>query len=259
MKAERRPQRVFPGRRGSAPTCRRLCDLLVPATSGGGAREDCRVRIGTWNMEGRWSADHAELLLAQGCDVWLLTEVHEATQLPGSAMRLTTGRMGDHKYWAGVCTRGPLKPFTDPHPASAAVAFHGLVWCSSILPWRSCGDTVWGSGSTAEKTVRAVAQLMRSLPPGDLVWGGDWNHAMIGREYVGSLPGRAAIDHELTERRLQLATRHSPHRIPGLLSIDHIAVPRVARVLASRRTVAEDHGGRRLSDHDAYTTEIELP
>jgi hypothetical protein len=33
------------------------------------------VRIGTWNLEGRWWPDHLHLLEAAGCDLWLLTEV----------------------------------------------------------------------------------------------------------------------------------------------------------------------------------------
>ena len=41
------------------------------------------MRIGTWNLAGRWSAHHAGLLLAADCDVWLLTEVNERTTLPG--------------------------------------------------------------------------------------------------------------------------------------------------------------------------------
>ena len=216
------------------------------------------MRIGTWNLEGRWTSGHAELLLAQDCGVWLLTEVHEDTRLPGFARHVTTARMGSRKYWAGICTRGSLQPLPDPHPASAATTFAGVVWCSSILPWRSCDDSIWGSGSTAEKTARAVGQLMDSLPSEDLVWGGDWNHAMTGREYVGSVSGRAAIQDALTDRRLQLATQHAPHRIRGLHTIDHIAVPQTASVLGTHRVVGEDDRGNRLSDHDAYTAEIAL-
>lgn len=216
------------------------------------------MRIGTWNIEGRWTGDHVQLLLGQDCDVWLLTEVHEDSRLPGFALHVTTARMGSRKYWAGICIRGAQQPLPDPHPASAAATSAGLVWCSSILPWRSCGDDIWGSGSTAEKTARAVDQLMTSLPNGNLVWGGDWNHAMTGREYVGSITGRTRIRDALTERRLQLATRQAPHRIGGLHTIDHIAVPLTARVLATHRVVGEDGRGSRLSDHDAYVTEIAL-
>lgn len=166
--------------------------------------------------------------------------------------------MCDGKAWAGVFSCSPLQPLPDPHPASAGGAALGLVWCSSILPWRSCGTHPWGEGTTSEKTSRALDQLMAGLPAGGLVWGGDWNHAMTGREYAGSLTGRAAIKEALSGRQLQLATGELPHRIAGLLTIDHIAVPEGARIVDVTRVVAEGRRGHRLSDHDVYTTELNL-
>jgi hypothetical protein len=223
------------------------------------AGQDERVRIGTWNLEGRWSGDHVALLLGQECDVWLLTEVRTDARLPGFESRRTTTRMGDRTHWAGIFSRSPLQPLPDPHPASAAAMGWGMVWCCSILPWRSCGTIPWGAGTTGEKTIRALDQLTASLPTGPLVWGGDWNHAMRGREYAGSLAGRTAIQSVLVERRLRLATEDQPHRIPGLDTIDHIAVPDGVQVLATHRVLAEDHSGGWLSDHDAYTTGISIP
>jgi hypothetical protein len=223
------------------------------------ARQDERVRIGTWNLEGRWSDAHVALLLAQECEVWLLTEVRTDAHLPGFESHLTTSKMGDRKHWAGIFSRSPLQPLPDPHPASAAAMGLGMLWCSSILPWRSCGTMPWGGGTTGEKTVRALDQLTASLPTGPLVWGGDWNHAMRGREYAGSLTGRTAIQGVLVERRLRLATEHQPHRIAGLETIDHIAVPDGARVVSINRIPAEGQRGGWLSDHDAYTTEISIP
>ena len=32
------------------------------------------MRIGTWNLEGKWSPDHEAVLLHLNCDVLLLTE-----------------------------------------------------------------------------------------------------------------------------------------------------------------------------------------
>ena len=97
------------------------------------------MRVGTWNLEGRWSQDHLALLAAQNCDVWLVTEVRDDTFVPGFESHLTSDKMGDGKAWAGVFSCSPLQPLPDPHPASAGAAGMGMVWCSSILPWRSCG------------------------------------------------------------------------------------------------------------------------
>ena len=114
----------------------------------------------------------------------------------------------------------------------------------------------WGEGAASEKTKRALDQLVSALPIGGLVWGGDWNHAMQGREYTGSVAGRTAIKAAVADLQLTLATEDSPHRIPGLLAIDHIAVPHNARIHAVNRIIAQDHSGKRLSDHDAYMTDI---
>lgn len=41
------------------------------------------VRIGTWNMQGRWTPAHQEVLQDHACDVWLLTEVNQRLEVPG--------------------------------------------------------------------------------------------------------------------------------------------------------------------------------
>lgn len=218
--------------------------------------QDGAVRIGTWNLEGRWTRGHRDLLAMVDADVWLLTEVHRDVSLPGFEMHITTGRMGEREHWAGVFARFRLQRLSDPHPASAAAVGQGFVWCSSILPWRSCGAEPWGDGSSGDNTARAVTQLMDALPDDDLVWGGDWNHALRGREYAGSLAGRTAIQEALAHRRLTPATSDLPHRLDGLFTIDHIAVPQSAEIVAVNRIVTAGANGRRLSDHDGYTVDL---
>lgn len=83
-----------------------------------------------------------------------------------------------------------------------------------------------------------LEQLTAGLPVAALVWGGHWNHAMEGREYAGSLAGRAAIKNVLADRQWKLATHDLPHRIPGLFTIDHIAVPEAAEIVDVTRVVA---------------------
>ena len=109
-----------------------------------------------------------------------------------------------------------------------------------------------------QKTARAVEQLMQSMETGLLIWGGDWNHAMVGPERVGSLEGRSAIKQALADRQLQPATQDCPHREPGLHTIDHIAIPRDAQLLNATRVIGQSASGERLSDHDAYIIEIAL-
>jgi hypothetical protein len=129
---------------------------------------------------------------------------------------------------------------------------NGLTFCSSILPWRACGaDPPWIGTRHQEKTENAINSLMGNLPRERLVWGGDWNHALTGREYAGSMGGRRAILAAVDDRDLQVPTSGLGHRIDGLLTIDHIALDSATAVMSADRIVAQD-----LSDHDAYVVEI---
>jgi hypothetical protein len=209
------------------------------------------MRIGTWNLDGRWTDDHRDFLLAMDCDVLLLTEVNDRAELPGFTLHRGASEMATRRRWAAVASSSSLKPLPDPHTASAAAVIDGIVFCSSILPWRGCGrGPVWGDGSLADRTTRAVTQLLANLPDQPLVWGGDWNHALAGREYAGSMAGRREIQAAIEQRDLTVPTRDLPHRIVGLLSIDHIAVPTdwspVACHVDARGATSP------LSDHDAY-------
>jgi hypothetical protein len=149
------------------------------------------MRIGTWNLAGRWTPEHLALLMEMDCDVLLLTEVSERLAVDGYEMHLSAHLMAAKRRWAGVLSRSPMKPLQDPHPASAMASVEDWTFCSSILPWRTCGTVPWGEGRHADKTRAAVDTLLRSLPTTGLVWGGDWNHALHGREYAGSIAGEA--------------------------------------------------------------------
>ena len=78
---------------------------------------------------------------------------------------------------------------------------------------------------------------------------------MAGREYAGSKAGRGAIEALVSTLGLTVTTADAPHRIEGLPSIDHIAVPTSWVSEPARRVVAEAEG-KRLSDHDAYVVVV---
>lgn len=211
------------------------------------------MRIGTWNLQGRWDARHRDLIDGMNCDVLLLTEVSEQVDLPGYGLHLGQQLMMPKRRWAAVASRLEVRPLPDPHGASAMVELEGLGVCSSILPWRGCGTRdPWTDGNTAEKTRAAVAAIEDAQPS---VWGGDWNHAVSGREWAGSVAGRLHVLAAVERLDLQVPTAASPHQIESLLSIDHIAVPKSWAVGPTQRhqaLVGED----RLSDHDAYVVEV---
>lgn len=98
-----------------------------------------------------------------------------------------------------------------------------MTFCSTVLPWRSCGPIPSGEGTHAERTARALDSLVCALPRDDLVWGSDWNHSLVGSEWAGSRAVRAHIEGTLDELGLQVPTRVQAHRIDGVGTIDHIA------------------------------------
>lgn len=211
------------------------------------------MRIGTWNLAGRWDSRHEALIEAMDCDVLLLTEVSERIALPVHDLHLGSLPMAAKRRWAAIASRLPMNPLPDPHGASAFAEVDGLRICSSVLPWRSCGTREpWVGTSTAEKTTAAVTAVEAAAPD---VWGGDWNHALSGREWAGSMAGRHSILETVARLSLRVSTASSPHRIAGLLSIDHIAVPESWNVRSTERHRATS-GNARLSDHDAYVIEV---
>lgn len=218
----------------------------------------CLVRIGTWNIAGRWSEHHQALLVEADCDVWLLTEVNERTVLPKYSVQLSQERMAPRRRWAGIASRLPMASSPDPHPASAQAQIGATTYVSSILPWRSCGaNKPWVGDRHVDKTENAIDDLLLHLRVADsLVWGGDWNHALTGKEYAGSIGGRQAVLAALESVSLDATTAGLPHRIDGLFTIDHLAVP--AGLSSRAWRIDATHECKRLSDHDAYVVEVDL-
>ncbi len=185
----------------------------------------------------------------------LLTEVSECFELPGYDVHLGQQLMMPERRWAAVASRLPMRPEPDPHGASAMVVIEGLRVCSSVLPWRSCGTHgPWTGSTTAEKTAEAVAAVESVRPT---VWGGDWNHALSGREWAGSMAGRRYLLAAVERLSLQVPTAWEPHHLEDLLSIDHLAVPQSWTVDAVGRHRAFVGTGR-ISDHDAYAIDVSI-
>ena len=216
------------------------------------------MRIGTWNIAGRWSPDHESLLVEADCDVWLLTEVNERTVLPGFELHASRMLMAPKRRWAAIASRLPMAAEPDPHPASARVWIGATTYVSSVLPWKGCGsDWPWGGDRHVDKTRIAVGDLLTELTTiKSLVWGGDWNHALLDKEYAGTKGGRQVVLDALDRLGLTAPTAGLPHAIDGLFSIDHVAVQAGLDATATRIDVT--HEGKRLSDHDAYVVEVDL-
>lgn len=213
---------------------------------------DQQFSVVTWNLAGRWTERHRRFLEDLDCDVLLLTEVNERFELHAHRLHLGQEPMLSGRRWAAVGSRHILTPRTDPHPASAMAVIEGVTYCSSVLPWRGCAARDFWSGEKLIDKTRATASALDSaLPSTELVWGGDWNHALHGPEHAGTVAGRKVIRDLVDRRGLVVPTEHLTHRIADHCSIDHIAVPREWPVIEAHRVVASDERGW-LSDHDAY-------
>lgn len=216
------------------------------------------MRIGTWNIDNRLPSDlHFAILHQQDCEVWLLTEVNPKWvsrdgRIGAFHCHLSTGVMAREQHWAAVLSRSPMKPQPDPHPASAFAAVDDLNFCSSILPWRgSGGDLPWKGSIHADRTETAISQLLGNFPKVNLVWGGDWNHSLLGAEVAGSKGGRHAILLAIDSLELIVPTAELMHRNNKCNAIDHIAVPKTWVINSTERIDATG-----LSDHDAYVIEV---
>lgn len=214
------------------------------------------MRIGTWNLAGSWSEAHARFLFEQDCDVWLLTEAFEGLEIRGYSKHQTAACMQPGRKWASILSRKPLLGHDDPHPASAFASIGELAFCSTVLPWRTCGHLYpWTVGSLAEKTKVTLERIIDRLPTTGLIWGGDWNHSLAGPQLVGSREGRMHIRAAIDALALQVPTATLEHRESGIFTIDHIAVPATRQVVSAKRIVASVNT-ERLSDHDAYVVEL---
>jgi len=215
------------------------------------------MRIGTWNLEGRWSADHAAFMERAGCDVWLLSIVQDAFALHnGETAR--SELMGDDVAWSAVWSAAGLEALEPTHPAVACARVGELLACSSVLPWRNAAPYSDDDGDSVASITRAAIGGVREVLAGehDVVWGGGWNHGLHERENVGTLMGRRGILALIGELGLQTPTAKLPNSIAGIFSTDHIAVPERWEIEDARRLIAES-GGRRLTDNDVYVVECE--
>ena len=220
------------------------------------------MRIGTWNLDARWSEAHQTLLARERCDVWLLTEVnpkarHTNAKIAGYHSHLSAGVMARGQHWAAVLSQVPLTPLPDPHEASAAALVNRITYCSTILPWSGCTtppSTPWVGTSLEDMTRAAIDRLTKVFPKSTTVWGGDWNQNLAGGwQHVGSTGMRKVVESALSLLQLQVATAELPFQTGAdQNTIDHIAVPLQWNIRGAARISAVG-----LSDHDAYVIEVD--
>ncbi len=220
------------------------------------------MRIGTWNLDARWSEAHQTLLSKEHCDVWLLTEVSPKARrsdgkIAGYYSHLSAGVMPPGQHWAAVLGLMPLTPLPDPHETSAATLVNGVAYCATVLPWSGCTKhqpNPWVGTSLEDMARPAIDGLTKALPKSNTVWGGDWNQNLVGGwQYVGSSGMRKVVESAISFLELQVATAGLPFQTSSSQNtIDHIAVPIHWKVRGATKISALG-----LSTHDAYIIEVD--
>ncbi len=139
-----------------------------------------------------------------------------------------------------------------PYEASAAAKINGVTYCSTILPWRGlkADSAPWHDSNHSEMTENSIKTLLSKFPTSDLVWGGDWNHSLVGKEHAGSMGGRIHLLEAIKQLELNVPTTGLSHRGNYCQAIDHIGVPLSWKVENVKRIDAQE-----LSDHDAYVVD----
>lgn len=147
---------------------------------------------------------------------------------------------------------------------SDAAAQKSVLAVSSVLPWRSLApEERYFQGKDMSYfeafhhvlayTVRRITEERR--PGEDVVWGGDFNQSLSGRDYVGTARGRAQLLWASEQFGLRALTSDAPAMIHDRPAIDHIFVPS-GWVVQDRLAIhCPTRDGKPLSDHALYIVE----
>jgi len=239
------------------------------------------VRVGTWNLERgpRASSNRGkaiETVLTDRADLWLLTEIHESW--PQTVVSTTRSGGQGTTRWAAIRTELPIVPLTladanvsPPHPGQEGLCLarlsldcrDTLLVACSVLPWRGASRT-W-RGLPEKSQVKQVAfvldyhadQIRNTRRDGEsLLWGGDFNQELGTPISAGTKAGGKRLAELIEEFELVALTADAKHLNPAWLSIDHLLVSKSAAASAAITHRPQSSSGKHLSDHAAYTAEV---
>lgn len=206
------------------------------------------MQIGTWNLAGRWSMDHARVIEDADCDIWLLTDVASRVSVGGYHQHLSQARRGPSAHWSGVLSRLAAEPVRHASPTATVLSIADIVIASTVLPWpEPHEDEPWEGDSHAERYAAALAEtgtLLRGHIP---IWGGTWNQPLMGNIIGYSRQAQEALEAFVALHELQVPTRDLLGR-QRQYTTDHVAVPASWTVLASGKVEADPE----LSPYDLF-------
>ncbi len=242
--------------------------------------------LGTWNLETyappRSTRSQAQrgVLEHLGADVWFLTELHCDWYLDDHNMLYSVARpeAPESHRKAAIATRWSMEPIINadqPHPFDGRLSMarisppgtsQSLLAVCTVLPWRGA-TPLWKQHLGAHLSyaeiyvgllhyvVTRIEAERKAAEP--VLWGGDFNQGLHGRDYVGTLQGREATMRAFAQLGLQVPTQFLAASIVAHPAIDHLAVPATWRIDAVPEIHRPRHGEKPLSDHALYRVSVE--
>jgi hypothetical protein len=232
------------------------------------------MRIATWNLQrgGSTAVRQAQdtVLRQLGAEVLVLTEPG-VTYVDGPGIVASPVREG-HESWVAIV--GPsVEPVALDVPfermavaAAAVVSSVRLLVYGSVLPWGFMGRDVpefVGAGETSREAFLRVLreqtadikELRRRYPSHLVIWAGDFNQTVSGRNYGGSVVKREALQHALDELGLVAWNAAAAGADEDMHAIDLICGPRETS-LSRQGRIDPVLDGVVMSDHAGYWVEV---
>ncbi len=242
--------------------------------------EGLSIRVGTWNVRSATAEKNAArlaLLLAEECDVLVLTETNDELALPDPYMPLISGdrpgaRQGGRWVTLSSKRRGTRLPTEDPVRTAAAELEGGIVIFGTVLPW----DTDPGAGPDSAQPPRSWGEfkrvtseqskewqkLRRKNPDKLLIVAGDLNQTLGMPNWYGTVASRQVLRHCMQAAELTCLTDgdHLPASLLRRPPIDHVcaAAPVDAVMWGADWAAWEGDAseGIRLSDHSGVAVTV---
>lgn len=238
--------------------------------------------LGTWNLQDyppRYSARGISLteeFLNHHADVWFITELHADWQAEERNIHFSQPRVSSrptHRLSAisSSWSMEPVLARDDPADSwvclarlTDATTNRSVLAACSVLPWRSLApeeryfhgrELTYAEAfhHVLDYTVRRITEERR--PDEDVMWGGDFNQSLSGRDYVGTVRGRAELREAAEHLGLRALTSDAPAMNPIHPAIDHLFVPTSWVVQGNLAVHCPKRDGTPLSDHALYIVE----
>ena len=241
--------------------------------------------IGTWNLEVKPSrhSSHgiavAQEIQLHAVDVWFFTEIHADWEVDGHSIFFSpAGEVATNtRRSAAISSSWQMEPILGPNTLVEEWICMArlnnpnnnetILAVSTVLPWRGI-TPYWRQALTKQTTFAdafrhvlqyIVQRINTERRPGEnVIWGGDFNQALSGRDYVGTNQGRRDFQKALQNLELWAPTADMPALIPAHPAIDHIAIPSAWSIKDEPLILRPTRNQKNLSDHALYVIDAAL-